>query len=216
MRHVQLAVGCLAFGLSVLGGEPAKKQLSQADAEQAVFRSWREVTTEQAGKSRGSDLCVRFGAKGPDYWLWTGELVNVQPDPGERIEIDPTADPMRIDFISTGQDGREAETPCIWKVDGTGRDASLVIVKPARSGFVRKDGKYDNRPTGFETTKENKYTKDTYLRCDHLEQLVIGEDKKKADRADPPKAADKPDKPAKVWDLEQMLGKHWSAPPKAK
>ena len=191
MRHVSLAVGCLAVGLSVLGGEPSKKQLSQAEAEHFVFRSWREVATETGGKSRGSDLCVRFGAKGPDYWLWTGELVNVQPDPGERIEIDPTTDPMRIDFISTRDDKREAVKPCIWKVEGSGRDATLVIVKPVGSAFVRKDGKYNIRPTGFETTKENEYTKDTYTRCEHLEQLVIGEDKKKADGADPPKADEK-------------------------
>ena len=77
---------------------------------------------------------------------------------------------MTIDFIARSQDMRETVMPCIWRVDSTGKDAVLIIVKPDTNEFLNEDGEYKSRPTSFETSKENKYTKETYVPCEYMEQ----------------------------------------------
>lgn len=183
MRHAIPLLGLVA-GSALWAAEPAKKLMTQKEAEDFVFSRWRQETVEEAGKSREGGMCFRFAADGGDSWCWQGELGISGPRPGQKIVVDANADPMRIDFHVPGEDGKVAYViPCIWKAEGKGKDAKLVIVQPDGSEKTRKDGDYGDskkRPTGFETTKENKYTKVVHVPCKQWEQ--IGDRQRKGGR----------------------------------
>jgi hypothetical protein len=185
VRQVLLLLGLITAS-SLWAAEPAKKQMPQKEAEGFVFRRWRQETVVEAGKSREGGLCFRFAADGGDSWCWQGELGVSGPRPGQRTVIDAAADPMRIDFHVPGDDGKVAYViPCVWRVEGTGEDAKLVIVQPDGSEKPRKHGDYGNsekRPTGFEATKENKYTKVVHVPCKPWEQVGDRQEKPGCER----------------------------------
>jgi hypothetical protein len=143
--------------------------LSQEEAEKLVFASWRWEWLEESGMPKEPNMCVRFSRDGPEYWLWSGELSPALADEGDRIVIDPTTHPMRIDFYFVTQFNKECVIPCIWRVEGSGDDLRLVIVKPYGSERVEKGKEFQQRPTGFVSTKENKYKKLVLAPCDYLE-----------------------------------------------
>jgi hypothetical protein len=183
---------CVVVTPALWAAEPQKK-LTQDEAERFVYQCWREFTTEQEGKACESDVCYRLGRDSAEVWLWKGELSIGTSK--MRTVIDANADPMRIDFHSVNDDEElVCVIPCIWKMEGAGKDAKLVIVRPDGSEKPRKDGDYSKsakRPTGFETTKENKYTKNTYAPCDYLEQYDPKKEADKKDKVADPKKDDK-------------------------
>lgn len=155
-------IGALVWLCGATAAEPAK--LAQAEAERLVFQCWREVTVEQNGEKKEGAFGYCFTAKGGPCWPLSGELT-AGGDEGRKILIDASTGPMRIDFVFTS--GKEEwVSPCIFKFEMD----RLVIVKPDRSTPFREDGNYPIRPSGFEVTKENKYTKKVLKKCEYLEQ----------------------------------------------
>ena len=172
MIHIFLLLALVSSG-SVLIAEDRKPKLNQEEAERLVFASWRRVFTEKEGVSHDSELCFEFSSEGFEAWQWAGELSVAKRDKGGRIIVDCKTEPKHIDFYATREGKVVYVMPCIWKVEGEGKDIRLIIVEPDGSEKPREGGDYSKstiRPTSFETTKAKKYTMDTYVPCEYMEQ----------------------------------------------
>jgi uncharacterized protein (TIGR03067 family) len=158
-----------AMLFAVLGAAAASepKKLSQAEAESLVFQSWKVLAIEHNGKKTEGDYGFRFSPDGEQVWLLQGELAPTHPDPGTKILVDASASPMRIDFVSLNAKKAFRVAPGIFMFD----KGQLILIMPdGGTSPYRKDGNYPNRPTGFEATNENKYTKRLLKKCEYLEQ----------------------------------------------
>ncbi|MBX9627983.1 MAG: hypothetical protein K2X82_29555 [Gemmataceae bacterium] len=152
---------------------PAPKGAGRANPDEVrkrVFRCWLRVRAETAGRATEdpTDLCgVAITPRGTSYWLRRGELAASPIEPGMQVLVDPSTDPMRIDYVST-IDGARWVTPGIFRFEA-GR---LEIVQPNDPGSARfrEDGNYPIRPTGFTCTKENKYGKEVLIECGMYDQ----------------------------------------------
>ena len=185
---ILLLITCLAI---ILKAESPKEKLTKKEAEQVVYANWLQILTEKDGISRETSSCRQLRSDGSDSWDWIGELSIGVTHKGNKIVINADVQPMQIDFHAA-RDGKVVYiTPCIWKIQGSGKDLQLIIVEPDGSEKPREDGDYSNskiRPTSFETTKENKYTKETYVPCVYLEQFSAKREKEIRERV---KALDK-------------------------
>ena len=162
-------VVCLAAVFTVAADPPAKKEDAADKVRKRFYSGWLEIERLEGGvkitdpeKLSGSDFSpeqvVGWGRRG-ELSLWVGK-------PGPRI--DPTTDPMRVDFLSVGyvdsfpggRVAREDEKfirvdPCIFKFE----DGNLVIAYSTSLVKERKHDKgedYTERPKDFTSTKENK------------------------------------------------------------
>lgn len=168
-----VAAAAVAVGGLVTVAAPVPKGANRPDPDEVrkrVFRCWLQVRAETAGRATDdpADLCgVAITPRGTSYWLRRGELAASPIEPGMQVLVDPTAEPMRIDTVST-IDGARWVTPCIFRFE----EGRLVIVQPNDPGSARfrEDGNYPIRPKGFTCTKENKYGKEVLRECGMYDQ----------------------------------------------
>ena len=141
----------------------ADVKLTKEQVEKKLYRSWLEIEIIDSGKS-SKDRTELFGREfskaGTSSWVSRG-------DPSQSgtpaVRIDVSADPMRLDFIAGSygplvvrKKGENREIrPGIFKFEGD----NLVIV--SKRWVFEKDLEagedYPDRPTEFQSTKENKY-----------------------------------------------------------
>jgi hypothetical protein len=157
-------------------GKPHEKDKTAANVRERFFRCWLETEEVREGTRfiDAGKLNVNEYTIDNKSWSWgrRGKMSAGSGSPG--VRIDPTTDPMRVEFFDEGSSrnfgGDEGDKvvpvvrPCIFKFDGE----NLVI---AYSGqwTVEKEFKkgedYPQRPTGFKSTKENKLTVTTMKPC---------------------------------------------------
>lgn len=163
MRIVLAAttVGCLT---TWAGEAPAEKPTAKRVRER-FYRCWLELERVEAGK-RTTDPHRLNGVQYTEtrYWSWgrRGELAKGPGEPG--VTIDPTTDPMRVEFHGTGG----PVLPGIFKFDGD----KLVLVTggwtKAREWAAGED--YPQRPREFKATNENGWTMSVYKPCAEYDQ----------------------------------------------
>ena len=139
-------------------------KLTKEQVEKKLYRSWLEIEIIDSGKS-SKDRTELFGREfsTAGTWSWVS-----RGDPSQSgtaaVRIDVSADPMRLDFIAGSgygvivirKKGENREIrPGIFKFEGD----NLVIV--SKRWVFEKDLEagedYPDRPTEFQSTKENKY-----------------------------------------------------------
>lgn len=142
-------------------------KMTQGEAERLIFQCWKEIASEYGGKrTEGGGFGYCFAPDGGATWLLQGEISGG----GDKVKmiVDANANPMRFDIIHLKKDGKEAYAfPQIFKLE----KGDLILISPGnKAEAFRKDGNYTIRPTGFETTSDNKYLKKILKRCQYLEQ----------------------------------------------
>jgi hypothetical protein len=163
--------------LVVIAADPPKPDPEKAKKDKAeevrkeFYQCWLEIEETESGvtTSDPKKLVGRgFGLEAVTGWprRTTGELSLSHDRPGPRI--DPTADPMHVDFridgvVDSFPGGRAVRAdeklvrvlPCIFKFD----KGNLVIAYGDTMSVERelkKGEDYPGRPTDFTSTKENK------------------------------------------------------------
>ncbi|MBA4064759.1 MAG: hypothetical protein C0501_13805 [Isosphaera sp.] len=155
---------------------PVPKGSTQVNVEEVkkrVYGSWKEVRRESAAGVI-EDPQKLFGyslaADGFEVWCRRGELSGLGKGPSVGVRLDPAADPMRIDFLTTREEGDEKKvlvTPGIFRFDGQ----KLVVVTSTRGYEApRDDGNYPSRPTSFTRTEKNGYEKMVLESCTLYDQ----------------------------------------------
>ena len=171
-----------AAALAVAADPPAKKEDVADKARKQFYQCWLEIEEVEAGV-RVTDpaklVGIEYTAEHRSAWgrRLTGEMSASLEKPGPRI--DPTADPMRVEFVGRGRsrnfDGDKGDEmvnvvrPCIFKFE----DGNLIIAYAERR-VVEKEFKkgedYPERPKDFTSTKENKRTVTTMKPCSFWDQ----------------------------------------------
>lgn len=134
------------------------------EIKKRVYRCWKEVRRENADgviDKPANLLGYEYSPDGCFSWSLQGELSGGKGD-SIGVRVDPTKDPMRIDFLVT-INMKTRVTPGIFRFE----EDKLVVVTATKGGYqpLREDGDYPNRPTSFTTTKENKYEKNVLVEC---------------------------------------------------
>ncbi len=166
--------------IAVLSAADPPKDDPTAKVRKQFYRCWLETEEVKDGvrvtdpeKLGASEFTLEYNAG----WGRRGELSQGIQKPGPRI--DPTADPMRLDFRSEGRSrsfgGDKGDEivpilqPCVFKLEGD----NLVIVYSGK-WVVEKEFKkgedYAERPKEFKSTKENKLTVTTMKPCGKWDQ----------------------------------------------
>jgi hypothetical protein len=165
-----------------LAADPPKleKKDKIADIKRRFYQCWLEIESIDAGMNITDPNRLTGNEFDPEHfrcWGRRGELSASFDKPGPRI--DPTTDPMRVDFVGRGPSrnfggtkGDEEVTvmrPCLFKFDGD----NLVIAYADRWTVEKKfkEGEdYPERPKDFTSTKENKRTVTTMKVCGFYDQ----------------------------------------------
>jgi uncharacterized protein (TIGR03067 family) len=148
---------------------PKPKPPNAEEVTKRLFGScWYEVDKVIAGKKDPSEpLGWRFAAKEVENWQITGELVTFRMFGGIRIDV--SKEPWRLDILSKNERGRTSVLPTIFKFEG---DTLVWVTEFPGEGWyseVARDGNYKGRPTGFKSTKENRYDVRRLKPCDYLQ-----------------------------------------------
>lgn len=182
VRLMLLAVGVFSVAATLLlaADPPAKKDDPFEKVRKQFYRCWLETEQVEAGvrvtdpeRLNGSEFDPSYSAS----WGRRGELSQGIQKPGPRI--DPTADPMRVDFRGEGRsrsfNGDKGDEivpivrPCIFKFDGDN-----LVIAYGETWVVEKELKkgedYAERPKDFTSTKENKRTVTTMKPCSKWDQ----------------------------------------------
>jgi hypothetical protein len=129
---------------------------------------WYETGKVVAGKKDPSEpLGRKFGPDAAENWQITGELVTDSTSGG--VTIDVSRDVWRMDILSKGERGRVSVLPTIFKFEG---DTLVWVTEFPGEGWyqtVDPDGDYKGRPTGFESTRQNRYAVYRFKPCDYLQ-----------------------------------------------
>jgi hypothetical protein len=129
---------------------------------------WYETGRVVAGRDEpDGPLGWKFGADEVESWQITGELTTNRVMGG--VTIDVSRGVWRMDNLSKGERGRVAVLPSIFKFDG---DTLVWVTEfPGEGWYEQVDphGDYKGRPTGFESTKENRYAVYRLKPCEYLQ-----------------------------------------------
>jgi hypothetical protein len=83
--------------------------------------------------------------------------------------IDVSREPWRLDILRRDDRGRVAVLPTIFKFEG---DTLVWVTEFPGEGWyseVDQHGEYKGRPTGFVSTKQNRYVVHRLKPCDYLQ-----------------------------------------------
>jgi hypothetical protein len=129
---------------------------------------WYEIDKVIAGeRDPDGPLGWKFSAKEVENWQITGELVTYRMFGGAKIDV--SKEPWRMDILSKNERGRVSILPTIFKFEG---DALVWVSEFPGEGWyseVDRDGHYKGRPTGFKSTKQNRYTVLRLRPCEYLQ-----------------------------------------------
>jgi hypothetical protein len=148
---------------------PKAKPPTADEVRKRLFATcWYETSKVVAGKEDpNGPLGWKFGSDEVENWQITGELVTDRMIGG--VAIDVSAKVWQLDIIWKGERGRVAVLPSIFKFDGD----TLVWVKefPGEGWYQQVDpnGDYKGRPTGFESTGQNRYAVYRLKPCEYLQ-----------------------------------------------
>ena len=148
---------------------PKTKPPTSEEVRKRLFGTcWYETGKVVAGKEDPNEpLGWKFGADEVENWQITGELVTDRMFGGATIDM--SREPWRMDILRKGERGRVVVLPTIFKFEG----GTLVWVTEFpgegwHSG-VNPKGDYTGRPSGFESTKKNRYAVYRLKPCDYLQ-----------------------------------------------
>jgi hypothetical protein len=148
---------------------PKPKRPTAAEVKKRLFGTcWFEIEKVIAGKKDPNEpLGQKFGPDEVENWQITGELVTYRMFGGAKIDV--SKEPWRMDILSKNERGQVSVLPTIFKFEGD----TLVWVSefPGEGWYseVARDGEYKGRPTGFESTKENRYAVHRLKPCEYLQ-----------------------------------------------
>ena len=109
----------------------------------------------------------KFGADEVENWQITGELATHRTIGG--VTIDVSRDLWRMDILHKDERGRVAVLPTIFKFEG---DVLVWVSEFPGEGWYQKadpKGNYKGRPSGFESTRQNRYAVYRLKPCDYLQ-----------------------------------------------
>jgi uncharacterized protein (TIGR03067 family) len=176
-RHSVFAL--MALGLAPapwVSSAPVPKGATQVNVEEVkkrVYRCWKEVYRESAAgvQADPQDLFgFEFTPNGWQTWCRRGELAGLGKGPTVELRVDATANPMRIDFFTTDDQGGKKKvlvTPGIFRFE---KENLVIVTSTIGYESPRDDGEYLTRPTSFTRTKENQYQVQVLVPCDLLDQ----------------------------------------------
>ena len=139
--------------LGIEGSEPAADDASAAinKVKERLFKNWRHVETINAGKRivvEPEDAMVyQYRPHGVSQYLFRGEISPFGIY--DKVEVDATADPMRMTLHSTLTGGKRRTSYRIFKFDGR---RLITVAAPRRTDW----------PSGFTSTAENGYVVSIY------------------------------------------------------
>jgi hypothetical protein len=172
------ATALLAAAVWLIGGEPLPaapipktKPPTPEEVRKRVFGTcWYETSKIVAGREDPSEpLGRKFGADEVENWQITGELVTHRMFGGATIDM--SKEPWRMDILSKDERGRVSVLPTIFMFEG---DTLVWVTEFPGEGWysaVDPKGDYKGRPSGFESTKQNRYAVYQLKPCDYLQTI---------------------------------------------
>lgn len=155
------------------GAGPALRAfaLSPKVIESKVYGSWYETKDKVVAgvpwpRHTHEPFGWRFGRDDAVTWELGGEL-STGPYLGG-VKIDTSVTPWRLDIHSRNDKGTVSVMPGIF---GFEDDALVWVTEYPGDGWCRLDpaGKYQDRPTGFTSTKDNRYARMVLRPCEYLQ-----------------------------------------------
>jgi hypothetical protein len=162
-------------GEAPAGAAPKRKPTpsTAAEARERLFATcWCETGKVVAGKADPSEpLGWKFGPDEVENWQMTGELVTHRMFGGATISaaMGAPGKVWRMDILSKGERGRISVLPTLFKFEG---DTLVWVSEFPGDGWYQEvdpSGNYKSRPTGFESTAQNRYAVYRLKPCDYLQ-----------------------------------------------
>lgn len=166
---VAAVVGLIGWGPLPAAPVPRPKPPTAEEVRKRLFETcWYETGKVVAGKADPAEpLGWKFGPDGVENWQITGELTTGRLVGG--VTVDVSRGLWRMDVLQKDERGRLAVLPTVFKFEG---DTLVWATEFPGEGWyqaVDPNGDYKGRPSGFESTKQNRYAVYRLRPCAYLQ-----------------------------------------------